>query len=51
MNPQLSQNASSLAADLARMESIFALQQQAHARSPMQTLKERKRHLATPRSA
>jgi coniferyl-aldehyde dehydrogenase len=50
MNPQPPGNASPQAADLARMESIFARQREAYARSPMPTLAERKRHLAALRA-
>lgn len=45
MTPHLSKNASSQAADLARMESIFARQREAYAKSPMPTLEERRLHL------
>ena len=50
MNPQPRGNASPQATDLARMESIFARQREAYARSPMPTLAERKRHLAALRT-
>lgn len=43
-------NASPQATDLARMESIFALQREAYAGSPMPTLAERKRNLAALRA-
>lgn len=46
MTPPVSATASSQAA-LARMESIFAQQRTAYARSPMPTLDERRRHLST----
>jgi len=46
MNQPVPEIAASHAAELARMESIFARQRQAYARSPMPTLAERKRHLA-----
>ncbi len=45
MTPQISENASSQAATLARIESIFARQREAYAQSPMPTLEERRRHL------
>ena len=45
MTPHLSENVSPQPADLARMESIFARQQEAYAKSPMLTLEERRRHL------
>jgi len=37
-------------ADPVRMEAIFARQREAYAKSPMQTLDERRRHLATLRA-
>ena len=50
MTPQISENVSSQAADLARMESIFARQREAYAKSPMPTLEERRRHLSVLRA-
>jgi hypothetical protein len=50
MNPQPRGNASPQATDLARLESIFALQREAYARSPMPSLAERKRNLAALRA-
>ncbi len=46
MLPQPSENIPPLAADLARMQSIFARQQLAHSGFPMPALADRKQHLA-----
>lgn len=45
MTPFISENASPRATDLARMEFLFARQQEAYTQSPMPTLEERRRHL------
>ena len=50
MTPQISENASPQAADLARMESNFAQQRKAYAQSPMPTLEDRRRHLLSLRA-
>ena len=50
MLAQPSENIPPLAADLARMQSIFARQQLAHSRFPMPALADRKQHLAALRA-
>lgn len=50
MTQPVSENTPSHAAELARMESIFAMQREAFAKSPMPPLEERKRHLKTLRT-
>lgn len=50
MNPQAPENISPQSAELARMGSIFILQQEAYARAPMPTLEERKQHLVALRT-
>lgn len=46
----MNQNTSSHHAELARIKSIFAMQQEAYALSPMPSLKERKQHLVALRA-